>query len=100
MLNDADHRTLTEIETGLRQDDPAFVQRFSDTEWRRRPPTRGGEIMRTWLIIGVLAVCFAWLLKNALLVVVGLSAISVGITWWAVPVDIDDQSPRHQRIPR
>jgi hypothetical protein len=100
MLNDAEQRTLTEIETGLRQDDSAFVQRFADIGWRSRRPTRSGEIVRTWLIIGVLALGFGWLLKNALLVIVGLSALSVAITWWAVPVDIDGRAPRDGRIPR
>jgi hypothetical protein len=87
MLSDAEQQTLTEIETGLRQDDPVLVQQFSDNRWPGRRPTRRGEIVRGWLIIGALALLSAWLLGSALLVVVGLSAIAVGVTWWAVPAD-------------
>jgi hypothetical protein len=100
MLSDAEQRTLTEIETGLQQDDPAFVQQFSDSGRRSRRHTVSSEIMWTWLIVGVLALCFAWLLKSALLVVIGLSAIGAGIMWWAVPVDIDSRAPRDGKIPR
>jgi hypothetical protein len=100
MLTDAEQRTLTDIEAGLQQDDPAFAQRFRDIGRRSRRPTRRGEIVGAWLLIGVLALGFAWPLKSALLVVVGLSALSVGITWWAVPADIDGRAPRDDRIPR
>ena len=100
MLSDAEQRTLTEIETGLQQDDPAFVQRFGDTGRRSRRLTRSGDFVRTWLIIGVLALFVAWVLKSALLIVIGLSALGVAITWWAVPVDIDSRAPRDGKIPR
>ena len=100
MLTDVEQWTSTQVEVGLQQDDPAFAQRSSDTGWRSGRPTRRGEIVRVWLLIGVLALGFAWLLKSALLIVVGLSAIGVGITWWAVPADIDGRVPQDDRIPR
>jgi hypothetical protein len=99
MLSDAEQRTLTEIETGLRQDDPAFVREFSDARWGSRRSTRRGGIVRAWLLLGALAFGFAWLLSSALLVVVGLSALSVGMTWWAVPVDVDGRALPDDRIP-
>jgi hypothetical protein len=98
MLSDAEQRTLTEIETGLRQDDPAFVREFSDARWRS-PSTRRGGIVRGWLLLGALAFGFAWLLSSALLVVVGMAALSVGMTWWAVPVDVDGRALPDDRIP-
>jgi hypothetical protein len=89
MLSDAEQQRLTEIETGLRHDDPVLVQQFSDSRWPIRRPTRRGEIVRGWLIIGALALLSAWLLGSALLIVVGLSAIGVGMAWWAVPAGTD-----------
>ena len=99
MLSDAEQLTLTETETGLQQDDPALVQQFSDNRWPSRRPTRRGEIVRGWLIIGALALLSAWLLSSGLLVVVGLSAISVGMTWWAAPADTDRRVLRDDKIP-
>jgi hypothetical protein len=100
MLSDAEQQTLTEIETGLQQDDPALVQQFSANRWLpSRRPTRRGQIVRGWLIIGALALLSAWLLSSALLVVVGLSAISVGMTWWAAPADTDRRVLRDDKIP-
>lgn len=93
MLSEAEQRTLTEIETGLRHDDPALVRRFDDG-WRSRRSTRHVGIVRGWLLIGAVALGFAWLLGSALLVVVALSAMSVGMTWWAVPVDTDGRALR------
>jgi hypothetical protein len=98
MLSDAEQQTLTEIETGLRQEDPVLVQQFIDDPWSSRRPTRRGEIVRGWLIIGAVALLSAWLLGSALLVVVGLSAISVGMTWWAVPVGTDRRFLRDDKL--
>jgi hypothetical protein len=89
MLSDAEQQTLIAIETRLQQDDPALVQQFRDSRWPSRRLTRRGEIVGGWLIVGVLAMLSAWLLGSAILVVVGLSAISVGITWWTAPPDTD-----------
>jgi hypothetical protein len=50
------------------------------------------------LIIGALALLSAWLLGSALLVVVGLSAISVGVTWWAVPADTSRRALRDDEV--
>jgi Protein of unknown function (DUF3040) len=87
MLSDADQRRLSEIETGLRRDDPAFVRRFTEAG---RPAARGGATGRTWVLIGVLVLCFAWLWQSALMVVIGLSAVSAGVCLWAVPVEVVD----------
>ena len=94
MLSDAEQRTLIEIETGLESEDPAFVLQFGDTGRRSRQPARRGAIVRGWMTVAAFALAFAWLLESALLVVVGLSAISVGATWWAVRVEIDGRAPR------
>jgi hypothetical protein len=94
MLSDAEHRTLTEIEVGLRQDDPVLVQQLSGNRRPSRRPARRGEIVRGWLTIAALALLSAWLLGSALLVVVGLTAISVGMTWWAVPAGTDHRALR------
>jgi hypothetical protein len=95
MLSDVEQQTLTEIETGLQHDDPVLVQQFSDD----RRPTRRGQIVRGWLAIGALALLWAWLLSSALLIVVGLSAISVGMTWWAAPADTDRRLLRDDKLP-
>ncbi|HET6531438.1 MAG TPA: DUF3040 domain-containing protein [Actinoplanes sp.] len=90
MVTTAERRILAEIEAGLRHDDPGFVHEFTDFARRSRRSTRQREIVRAWLVTGAAVLAFAWVLQSALAIVIGLSAVSVALTWWLVPADTPD----------
>ena len=83
MLSDAEQRRLTEIESQLRTDDPAFVRRFLEARQHRRPGP-GWRAVLALLGVGVaVAVAgFGLVLGNAVAAVVGLAAIGAGTTMW------------------
>ena len=68
MLSDAEQRRLTEIESQLRSDDPAFVQRFDDGG-KRRSPQRGRGVAA---LLGVSVAVTAGVLVLALVLVLVL----------------------------
>lgn len=82
MLSDAEQRQLTEIERGLRTDDPVFVQRFDDTPGAA-PGSWQGMSATGWLIAAAVAALLALLLRSAVLSLVTLSALGVAASLWA-----------------
>lgn len=84
MLSDAEERNLAEIETGLRQDDPAFVQRFADAAGKGAEETWLGMTRHVWFVIFAVAASVAWLLENTAMAVVAMTAFAVGITLWSL----------------
>ena len=67
MLSEAERRKLSEIESQLGAEDPAFVQRF---DGRAKPQVRSGRRGRVALLVVAVAMTVA---------VVGLIVSSVGI---------------------
>ena len=84
---------------GLLQVVPLQLQRGPALSRAQGQFGRAGEIVRGWLIIGALALLGAWLLGSVILVAVGLSAIGVGMTWWAVPAGTDHRPFQDDKIP-
>jgi hypothetical protein len=99
MMTTAERRILAEIEAGLWHDDPGFVQEFTDFARRNRRSTRQREIGLAWLVIGAAVLAFAWVLQSALAIVIGLSALSIALTWWLVPADTPDILAPHDDDP-
>jgi hypothetical protein len=64
MLSDAERRRLTEIELGLRLEDPHFVERFG-REGQRGPDTWCGMTARGWLMVAALTMGLAVLMASA-----------------------------------
>jgi hypothetical protein len=82
MLSDAEQRRLTELESQLRTDDPAFVQRFDD-ELQRRPRHRWrGLAALLGLNVAMTVAGFGLILGNVGTVIVGLTAIGAGTIMW------------------
>jgi hypothetical protein len=80
MLSEAERRKLTEIESHLRGEDPAFVQRFRDGG-RPQPGWRG----RVALLAGGVAVVvagFGLVVGSIGTVVVALTAIGASAGMW------------------
>ena len=92
MLSDAEQRTLAQIETALRQDDPAFVERFGTVPSARRP-TFCGMTTRGWLVAFVVAACLAWLYESAELAVAALAALGAGVSLWSLSLDGVEPGP-------
>jgi Flp pilus assembly protein TadB len=82
MLSDAEQRRLTEIESQLRSDDPAFVQRFDDGG-KRRSPQRGRGVAA---LLGVSVAVTAAVLVLALVLVLVLVLDNAGPAVAAVTV--------------
>lgn len=84
MLSDSEQQRLIEMESKLRLDDPALVERFGN---HRRQPAR-----RWWrasaallsLSIAVTVVGFGLVLSNAGIAVAGLTAVSAGVALWII----------------
>jgi hypothetical protein len=81
MLSDAEQRRLTDMESQLRSDDPAFVQRFDE---RQRRPPHSWRGLAALLALGVAATVagFGLVLGNGGTVIIGLTALVVGTTMW------------------
>lgn len=82
MLSDAEQRRLTEIESGLRLDDPTFLQRFDNSGRRRSRRWWRGAIGLFGLSIAVTVAGFGLVLGNAGAAVAALTAIGAGTAMW------------------
>jgi Protein of unknown function (DUF3040) len=80
VLSDSEQRRLTEIEHGLRSDDPRFVERFG-YGMPSRPRDGRGTGARGWLIAAALTMALAVLMASAAMVLLalGLAGVSAGL---------------------
>ena len=81
MLSDAERRRLTEIELGLRLEDPHFVKRFGH-RGQRGPQTWCGMTARGWLMVAALTMGLAVLMASAAMAVIALSVAGVSAGLW------------------
>jgi uncharacterized membrane protein YczE len=81
MLSDAEQRRLSEIETFLRVDDPAFVQQF-DTRWqtKRRPPR---TIVPLTILVGAILTMAALRTGTVVVAVIGPCVVGTAAGFWA-----------------
>jgi hypothetical protein len=81
MLSDSEQRRLTEIERGLRSEDPQFVARFGHG---MLPGSRSwhGMTARGWLIAAGLTMASAILMASATMAVFALSVAALGAGLW------------------
>ena len=81
MLSDAEQRRLTEIESQLRTEDPAFVQRFNQPQ--RRPHHRWLSLAALLaLSVAVTVAGFGLVFGDVGTVIIGMTAIVAGTTMW------------------
>jgi hypothetical protein len=81
MLSDAEQRRLTEIERGLRSEDPEFADRLGRVV-RRHPPRWRGMTAGGWLIAAALVMGLAVLTADAGTALIALCVAGVGAGWW------------------
>ncbi len=84
MLSDAEQRRLTEIESELRSDDPAFVERFDDGGQRRSRQRWRGLAALLGLSVAVTAAGFGLVLGEVGAAIAALTAIAVGTAMWII----------------
>jgi hypothetical protein len=82
VLSDSEQQRLTEIESGLRLDDPAFVQQFGNRGRRRSERWWRTGAALLGLSIAVTLAGFGLVLSNAGIAVAGLTAVGVGVALW------------------
>jgi hypothetical protein len=81
MLSGAEHRRLTEIERGLRSEDPEFAGRFGHGMQRGSQKWRG-MTTRGWLITATLLMGLAVLMASPEMALLALSVAGVSAGWW------------------
>jgi hypothetical protein len=81
MLNDAEQRRLTEIERGLRSEDPEFADRFSHV-MPGRPYKWRGMTARAWLIAAALIMGLAVLTTSLGIALIAVSVAVVSTAIW------------------
>jgi hypothetical protein len=81
MLSDAEQRRLTEIERGLRSEDPEFTERFGHV-MQRGPRRRRSMSARGWLIAAALIMGLAVLMASVAMVLIALSVAGVSAVLW------------------
>jgi hypothetical protein len=81
MLSDAEQHRLTEIEHGLRSEDPEFTERF-DQVALRWPQEFRGMTARGWLLAAVLVMGFAVLMGSGGMALIALSVAAVSAGMW------------------
>jgi hypothetical protein len=82
MLSEAERRKLSEIESQLGAEDPAFVQRF---DGRAKPQVRSGRRGRVALLVVAVAMTVAvvgLIVSSVGIVVVALTGIGAGAGLW------------------
>jgi len=82
MLSEAEQRRLTEIESQLRADDPAFVRRFGDQGQQRLPPRWYGVAALAATMVAVVAAGIGLAVDSVGLVVVALIVIGASAGMW------------------
>jgi hypothetical protein len=81
MLSDAEQRRLTEIERGLRAEDPEFADRFGHV-MPNRPHRWRGMTARAWLIAAALIMGLAVLTTSLGIALLAVSVAGVSATMW------------------
>jgi hypothetical protein len=82
MLSDAEQRQLTALESHLRADDPAFVERFTG-ERQRRVLDGWRRLTVLIAIIGAtMTIGFGLMIHSVLTVVIALIAVGGLSGWW------------------
>ena len=81
MLSDAEQRRLTEIERGLRSEDPEFADRFGHV-MQRRPQKWRSMTARGWLIAAALIMGLAVLMASTAMALIALSVAGVSAGLW------------------
>ncbi len=82
MLSDPEQRRLTQIESQLRSEDPAFVQRFDDRGRRRVPLGRRDLVALVAVIVAVTVVAIGLFVGSVGTVVVALTAVGASVGLW------------------
>lgn len=96
MLSDAEQRRLTEIERGLRSEDPEFADRFGHVMQSRRHEWRG-MTARAWLIAAVLIMGWAVLMASVGVALIAVSVAGVSAAMWLTG---HSHSPDDRRPPQ
>ncbi|MFI7426889.1 DUF3040 domain-containing protein [Micromonospora sp. NPDC049836] len=81
MLSDAEQRRLTEIEHGLRSEDPDFADRFGHV-MQSRPHKWCGMTARAWLIAAALIMGLAVLMASLGVALIAVSVAGVSAAAW------------------
>jgi len=81
MLSDAEQRRLTEIERGLRSEDPEFADRFGHV-MPRGPHKWRGMSARGWLIAAALIMGLAVLTASIGMALIAVSVAGVSAGLW------------------
>jgi len=81
MLSDAERRTLTEIERGLRSEDPEFADRFGHV-MQGRPHKWRGMTARAWLIAAALIMGLAVLMASVGIALIAVTVAGVSAAMW------------------
>jgi Protein of unknown function (DUF3040) len=81
VLSDAERRRLTEIERGLRSEDPEFADRFGHVTQSRTHRWRGMSA-RAWLIAAALIMGLAVLMTSLAVALMAVSVAGVSAAIW------------------
>jgi len=81
MLSEPEQRRLTEIERGLRSEDPEFADRFGHV-MQSRPHKWRGMTARAWLIAAVLIMGLAVLMASLGVALIAVSVAGVSAAIW------------------
>ena len=81
MLSDAEQRRLTEIERGLRSEDPEFADRFGHV-MQSRPHKWRGMTARAWLIAAAMIMGLAVLMASVGIALIAVSVAGVSAAMW------------------
>ncbi len=82
MLSEAERRKLTEIESRLSAEDPAFVQRFGDDGQRRLRPRWQSLVVALAAVVAVIVSCVGLLAGSVGTVVVALLGLGASAGIW------------------
>jgi Protein of unknown function (DUF3040) len=82
MLSEAEQRRLTEIESQLQADDPAFVRWFGDQGQQRLPPSWYGVAALAATMVAVVAAGIGLAVDSVGLVVIALIVIGASAGMW------------------
>ena len=81
MLSDAEQRRLTEIERGLRSEDPEFADRLGHV-MQSHPHKWRGMTARAWLIAAALIMGLAVLMTSLAVALMAVSVAGVSAALW------------------
>jgi hypothetical protein len=82
MLSEAERRKLSEIESQLGAEDPAFVQRFDDRAKPQPGSGRRGRVALAVVAVAMTVACVGLVVGSVGTVVFALSGIGAGAGLW------------------